>query len=417
MYHVPLNGMVDNGLATYIDRAVSDASKADAAIVVFEIDTFGGLVDAADAIRSTILDAPMPTVAFINRNAASAGALISYANDIIVMAPGSTIGAAAVVDAMGEYASEKYQSYMRGHMRTTAEANGRDPRIAAAMVDDSLSIPGIVASGELLTLTATEALDLQVADAIHSTSPEVLRALGLTDRSVVNHSASALERLLRFLGSPVVASILMLMMMGGLYFELQTPGVGFAGLMAFAGAALFFAPHYMLGLVQSWEIVLFLVGVLLILAEVFVIPGFGVAGILGLVLTIGSLLAALVGNVGLEFPGSGAIARASATLAATLFLLVILVFSLARYIPRSKRLSEFILQPDLSSADGYTSAESDASLLGQTGVTATALRPSGIAVIDDQRVDVIAQGTFIDADIEIEVVDVRGSRVEVRPVS
>ncbi|MDX1438717.1 MAG: hypothetical protein R3284_02335, partial [Rubricoccaceae bacterium] len=239
VFHVPLNGMVDNALARYIDRAVGEAEEARASVVVFEIDTFGGLVDAADLIRGTILDAPIPTVAFINKNAASAGALISYANDIIVMAPGSSIGAATAVDATGTYASEKVQSYMRSLMRSTAEANGRDTRIAEAMVDDTLAVPGVVESGQLLSLTASEALDLDVADGIFTTAPEVYDALGVGSRNIVAHNASAVERLLRFLGSPIVASILMLMMMGGLYFELQTPGVGFAGLMAFAGAALF----------------------------------------------------------------------------------------------------------------------------------------------------------------------------------
>jgi membrane-bound serine protease (ClpP class) len=207
------------------------------------------------------------------------------------------------------------------------------------------------------------------------------------------------------------------MMMGGLYFELQTPGVGFPGLMSFMGAALFFAPHYMLGLVESWEIVVFLVGVLLLLAEVFVTPGFGVAGITGLIMVLGSLMAALIGNVGLHFPAGGQIAQAAATLAAALVLLVVLAVSLGRFLPRSQRFGKLILSPELSSSEGYTSAETDTSLLGQTGKTLTDLRPSGAAEINGRRVDVIAQSTFIDEGTTIEVVDVHGSRVEVRPVA
>ena len=417
VYRVPIEGMIDKALAKYIDRALADAEEAGASVVLFEMDTFGGLVEAADLIRISILDAPVPTVVFINKNAASAGALISYAADRIVIAPGGSIGAATAVDAAGQYASEKVQSYMRSLMRATAEANGRDPRIAEAMVDETLAVPGVSEEGQLLSLSANEALRLGVADAVLSSADEVVANLGLADRAQFAHYASGVERLLRFLGSPIVASILMLMMMGGLYFELQTPGVGFPGLMSFMGAALFFAPHYMLGLVESWEIVVFLVGVLLLLAEVFVTPGFGVAGITGLIMVLASLMAALIGNVGLAFPSGGQISQAAATLAAALVLMVVLAVSLGRFLPRSQRFGRLILSPELSSSEGYTSAETDTSLLGQTGKTLTGLRPSGAAELDGRRVDVIAQSTFIDAGTTIEVVDVRGSRVEVRPVA
>ncbi|MCH7975730.1 MAG: hypothetical protein IIC18_04150, partial [Bacteroidetes bacterium] len=333
VYRVPIEGMIDKALAKYIDRALADAEEAGASVVLFEMDTFGGLVEAADLIRISILDAPVPTVVFINKNAASAGALISYAADRIVIAPGGSIGAATAVDAAGQYASEKVQSYMRSLMRATAEANGRDPRIAEAMVDETLAVPGVSEEGQLLSLSANEALRLGVADAVLSSADEVVANLGLADRAQFAHYASGVERLLRFLGSPIVASILMLMMMGGLYFELQTPGVGFPGLMSFMGAALFFAPHYMLGLVESWEIVVFIVGVLLLLAEVFVTPGFGVAGITGLIMVLASLMAALIGNVGLAFPSGGQISQAAATLAAALVLMVVLAVSLGRFLP------------------------------------------------------------------------------------
>ena len=227
VFVVPIEGMIDNGLSRYIERALEDAAEKDAALVLFQIDTFGGLVDAADKIRKELLDAPMPTVAFIDKNAASAGALISYAADRIVMVPGASIGAATVVEGgTGEAAPDKYQSYMRGLMRATAEANGRDPKIAESMVDETLEVKGISEAGKVLTLSAQEALRFGVADKILETSDEVIEAFGLSEAELVAHQESAAERVLRFLGSPVVQSILMLMMLGGLYFELQTPGVG-----------------------------------------------------------------------------------------------------------------------------------------------------------------------------------------------
>jgi membrane-bound serine protease (ClpP class) len=302
-------------------------------------------------------------------------------------------------------------------MRATAEANGRDPRIAEAMVDERIAIPGVVEAGQLLSLSAGEAVRLGVADAELPTATAVVAAAGASGREVVMHAATTPERVLRFLGTPVVASLLLLMLMGGLYFELQTPGVGFAGAIALLGAALFFAPHYLLGLVESWEIAVFALGVLLLLAEVFVTPGFGVLGVAGLVLTLLSLVAALVGNVGLDFPGAGALVQATATLAAALVLTIVLAFSLGRYLPQSERFRRLVLADELAGAEGYTAAATDEALLGQRGQALTPLRPAGTADIGGRRVDVCSDGGFIAAGTSVEVVRVRGARVEVRPAA
>jgi membrane-bound serine protease (ClpP class) len=415
VYVVPVHGMIDNMLARYIDRALSEAEAENASLVVFHVDTFGGLVAAADLIRQRLLNATVPTVAFIDKNAASAGALISYSADRIVMVPGSSIGAATVVDGVqGEAAPDKYQSYMRGLMRSTAEARDRDPRIAEAMVDERLDIEGVSPAGQVLTLSYREALDLGVADAILPNKAEVIEAFGVGQAEIVDHRATRAERVLRFFGSPMVQSILILMMLGGLYFELQTPGVGFAGAMAFIGAAAFFAPHYMLGLVDSWEVVLFMMGVALILAEVFILPGFGIAGISGAIMVIFALGASMVGNVGFQFPTGPAVSSAIATMAVTLVLLVALIFSLSRYLPQSERFHALVLAPELTSATGYTSADTVDTLLGSTGRTLTPLRPSGTAAFGDDRVDVIAVGEYIPAGAPVRVTSVRGSRVEVR---
>ena len=382
IYIVPVEGMIDNGLARYIERALSDAAEADAALVLFHVDTFGGLVDAADKIRKEILDAPMPTVAFIDKNAASAGALISYAADRIVMVPGASIGAATVVEGgSGEAAPDKYQSYMRGLMRSTAEANGRDPQIAEAMVDETLLVPGVSEEGKVLTLSSQEALGFGVADAILETTDDVIEAFGLSEAQLVAHQESTAEGILRFLASPVLQSLLMLMMLGGLYFELQTPGVGFAGTIALIGASLFFAPHYLLGLVEVWEVLLFGIGVALILAEIFVIPGFGIAGVSGIILVIFSLVVSLVGNVGFSFPPLPSFTPAVTTVAATMVLLVMAMFGLGRYLPKSERFNRLVLAPELSSASGYTAAETHTEFLGKVGQALTPLRPSGMIEI------------------------------------
>ena len=417
VFHVTVDGTIDNALAAYVGRAIADAEAADAALVVLHVDTFGGLLDAADKIRKTILSSEVPTVAVVDRNAASAGALITYAANKIVFVPGASMGAATAVNQTGEYAPEKIQSYTRGLMRATAEARGRDPRIAEAMVDERLEVPGVVEEGQLLTLSSDEALRLGVADAVLPSAAATVEALGVADNVQEDHAATRAERVLRFLGSPVLASLLLMMMMGGLYFELQTPGVGFAGAIALVGAALFFAPHYLLGLVESWEIALFVVGVVLLVVEVFVTPGFGVFGVAGIVATLGALFIALVPNVGFHFPTEGEIARATTTLAAALVLVVLLAVSLARYLPRSTRFNRLVLVPDLASASGYTSADTLSDLVGQRGTALTGLRPAGTAEVGGSRVDVVSEGPYVPAGANVEVVSARGSRVVVREVA
>ncbi len=418
VFIVPIEGTIDKGLSMYIERALDDATNASAATIVFHVDTFGGLVDAADVIRKAILAQAIPTIAFIDRNAASAGALISYAADAIVMAPGASIGAATVVEGVGgDAAPDKYQSYMRGLMRATAEANGRDPKIAEAMVDQDLEVKGVSPAGQVLTLSTLEALKLGVADRQAADLSALLTAYRLSDRHIVIHTTSAMERLFRFFGSPVVQSILMLMMLGGLYFELQTPGIGFPGIMSLIGAVLFFGPHYLMGLVESWEIVLFVLGVILLMVEIFVIPGFGIAGISGLTLIVVSLGVGMIGNVGLSFPAGAAISRSVWTLASTMIILLFGGFFLARYLPRSQRMSQLILAPEMKSSLGFTSADSRTDLIGNTGQALTVLRPAGSANINGQRLDVITSGEFIEAGKSIRIVDVKGSRIEVREVS
>ena len=417
VYRVEIDGMIDNALARYVERSIADAEGDGATAIVFEIDTFGGLLDAADVIRKAILTTDVPTIAVVSGNAASAGALITYAADKIVMTPGSSMGAATAVDQTGEYAPEKIQSYTRGLMRATAEANGRDPDIAEAMVDETLAVPGVVEEGQLLTLTSDEALRLKVADAVLPSADATASALGLESPTQVDHRATRAEKILRFLGSPAMASLLLLMMMGGLYFELQTPGVGFAGAIALVGAAMFFAPHYLLGLAQSWEIALFAVGLILIAIEVFVVPGFGVFGVAGIAMTLGALLVALVPNIGFRFPTDGEIAQATVTLAVAMVLTVVLGFSLARYLPQSERFSHLILTPSLDAATGHTSAETAYDLVGQRGVTITDLRPSGVVEIGGKRVQVVSQGPFVSSGATVEVLEARGSRVEVREVA
>ena len=413
---VTLDGMVDNGMARLAERAVAEAEARGASALVVRVNTYGGLLDAGDAVRTRLLATDVPVVAVVDRNAASAGALITYAADVIVMTPGASMGAATAVDGAGTKAPEKIQSYTRGLMRATAEATGRDPRIAEAMVDSSLGVEGVAAPGQLVTLSAGEALRIGVADAVLPSVDAAVAAVGLADREQIAFGTGWAERTLRVLGSPAVASVLLMLMLGGLFFEIQAPGLGLAGLVAVVGAALFFAPHYMLGLVQSWEIALFVVGVGLLLVELLVLPGFGVFGVAGLVMVLGALVAALIPNIGFAFPTDGEVGRATATLAAALVLVALLGASLSRWLPQSTRFNRLTLAGDLSSARGYTSADTDLSLVGQVGTAITPLRPAGTAAFGEKRVDVVSHGPFVAAGAAVEVVSSRGMRVEVKEV-
>lgn len=409
---VLVEGMIDNGLVHYIDRAIAQAEERGDDVIVFELDTFGGLVDAADKIRQSILDADIRTIAFINKNAASAGALISYACDEIVMAEGASIGAATVVEGQsGEKASEKMQSYFRGLMRSTAEANGRDPKIAEAMVDESIEVEGIIEAGKLLTLSASEALEVGVADDVVDNKTAMLAKLSIEEENIVETAQSWEEATLRFIANPVVSGILMLMMMSGLYFEFQTPGFGFGGAAAAVGAALFFAPLYIMGLAEAWEILLFALGVILLIVEIFVIPGFGVPGILGLLLVVFSLGASLIGNVGLSFPEQTEVTRAVWTMAITLSASFGAIAMLARAMPDRRAFGLLVLRETLTETDASSDEEEYKLLLGQEGIAKSPLRPSGVVDFSGRRMDVQTLGDFIESGEKVVVKQVNGHRV------
>lgn len=414
VYLVHVEGLIDNGLNTYIRRALDRAESNGATGVVLHMNTYGGLVDAADNIRTALLEAEIPVVVFVDKNAASAGALISIASDSLFMAPGASIGAATVVDGTGAYATEKMQSYMRGIMRSTAETQGRDPLIAEAMVDERIVIDGIVKEGELLTLTTDQAVALGFVEGEMRNLDAVMVHMGWADRPLVDVQEIWAESVLRFLANPAVSSLLMLMMLGGLYFELQTPGVGFPGLMALIGATLFFAPLYIMGLAQSWEIILFVIGVVLLALEIFVIPGFGVTGIAGISLIIFSLGASLIGNVGLEFPELNQITRAIWTMAVTLILGIAMIASFVRYLPENKMINKLVLAESTDRHRGYVSHDSKDEYLGAEGVAITPLRPGGTVLLMDKRLDVVSDGEFVEKGARVKVVDTGGGRVVVQ---
>lgn len=416
IYLAPIEGMIDLGLAPYVERVINEATDAKAAAVILDINTFGGRVDAAVVIRDALLNARVQTVAFVNKRAISAGALISLAANKIAMAEGGTIGAATPVQAgqpgaEAQPVSEKVVSYVRKEFRATAEARKRPLLVAEAMVDADVAIPGLIEKGKLLTLTTGEALKHKIADFRAETLESVLKQLDLAGAEVRRASPNWAEELVRFLTHPVVSSLLMTVGMLGIILEIRTPGFGVPGALGIASLGLFFWGHWLVQLAGWEELLLVGSGLVLLVLEIFVIPGFGIAGVLG----IGALLAGL----SLSMIGGGATWEAILmTLARVIFsLLFALLASLAllRYLPRLPFGRRLILETGLPAGEGYASApESDKIWLGKGGTAFSPLRPAGIAEIDGERVDVVSDGEFIESGAPIIVSRVDGNRIVVR---
>jgi membrane-bound serine protease (ClpP class) len=416
VYVAPVEGIIDLGLAPFIQRVLNEAADAGAAAVILDINTFGGRVDAAVLIRDSLLNAKVTTIAFINKRAISAGALISLAAERIVMAEGGTIGAATPVQ-MGQPGSapqpveEKTVSYVRKEFRSTAEARKRPPLIAEAMVDADVEIKGLIEKGKLLTLTTAEALKHKLADFSVDTLDGLLEQSGLKGAHVIRATPNWAENVVRLLTHPIISSLLITIGMLGIILELRTPGFGVPGALGIASLALFFWGHWLVALAGWEEMLLFGSGIVLLILEIFVIPGFGIAGTLG--------IAALLAGLSLSLVGGGAswefIVRAFARVVFSLLAALVASLALLRYIPRLPFGRRLVLQTGLAAGEGYGSApEQDRSWLGKTGTAHTPLRPAGIAEFDGERVDVVSDGEFIDSGSPIAVVRVDGNRIVVR---
>ena len=388
-----------------VKNAYANAEEAKVDLVLIEMNTFGGMVNFADSIRSRILDSPLETVVFINHNAASAGALISLASDRIYMSKGSSIGAASVVDQSGQLLPEKHQSYMRGLMRATAEAKGRDPKVAEAFVDGDVDLPNIKPAGKILTLTSAEAVDIGLAKAEASSMDEVLAAEGIESPDMTTHQVTTIDRIIAFLINPAVSGLLILLIIGGIYFEMQTPGIGFALLVSIIAGALFFAPLYIQGLADNWEIALFAVGIVLILLEVFVIPGFGVTGILGIVCMVCGLAFSMVVNDYFDFSIAepGMLFNSFLLVIASVVVATILMVIFGKSLLNTRAFKRLVLQDEQRSTAGYTSSKMNLELVNKEGVAKTVLRPSGKVEIEGKWYDAVALDGFIDIGEDVYV--------------
>jgi len=323
------------------------------------------------------------------------------------MAPVASIGAATVVDQTGEPVPDKYQSYMRSWMRATAEAKGRDPDIAQAMVDPDIYIAGIVDTGKVLTLTTSEAIRYGFCEGRVENIAQLMEDAGHPVYEIIEHRPTGTDKVIGFLINPLVSGILIMIIIGGIYFELQSPGVGFPLIASVIAAMLYFAPLYLEGLADHWEIIIFVVGVILVLIEIFAIPGFGVAGISGIILIIAGLTLSMVGNVGLDFSGVAfeAITTAFFIVIIAIFLALIGSFWISRKIFTTTIFGHLALETEQHSDQGYTVSDNRyKNVLGRQGIAYTVLRPAGKVRIDDNIYDATALSGYIEKGDPVKVI-------------
>ncbi len=414
--HLKITSDIDPRSNRYVTLGLERANEMNADYVILELDTYGGALTDADEIRTKILNYKRPIYAFINKDAASAGALISIACDSIYMTAGSSIGAATVVTGEGKAAPDKYQSYMRSIMRSTAESKGRNPEIAEAMVDEEIRLDSLIKDGKVLTFSVSEAIEYEFCEAEVESIEDIMLKSNIKTFDIELFKLNWSERIIALFLNPAVSGVLILVILGGLYFELQSPGFGFPIAASIIAAILYFTPYYLNGLAENWEIIVFFVGLLLILIEVFVIPGFGLPGILGLVFTIGSLALVMINNDGFSFdliePSliNNAIITSLMGFLGALFLMIFLGAKLTR----ASFFNRFALTSVQDTSKGYTSNFYDKSLIGATGIVESILRPSGRIRIDDEVYDAYTRGEYLNKGEKIEVIAAEGTSLKVK---
>lgn len=418
IYVFELNEAIFPSAWRRVKVAVEEAEALESDYIIMHLNTYGGAVDMADSIRTKLMKAKPTTISFIDNNAASAGALISIACDSIFMVEGAQIGAATVVNQTGEQMPDKYQSYMRATMRSTAEAQGRDPRIAEAMVDDRISIPGIIDSAKTLTFTTSEAMKHGFCEAKFNSLDEVIHHLVPNNEAVVTeYKPTWIDTLIGFLSNPMLSGFLMVVMFMGIYAEIQTPGVGFPILAAITASILYFAPNYIEGLAQNWEILMFVVGILLLIVEVFVLPGLGIAGISGIVLIFAGLTLSMVQNdyFDFTFTTTDDLTNAFARVVFSILGAGVIGVLLGGKFVKSKAFDRLVLAETQESSEGFTiKANEYEALIGKEGVALTDLKISGKIEVEDERYDAITTGDFIEAGTKVLVKKYKGNYLVVK---
>lgn len=417
VYVIDIMQNIDKSSMRRLGLGLKDAERKGADYIILHLDTYGGAVDAADSMRKAILHSPVPVVAFVDLQAASAGALISIACDSIYMRPGSSMGAATVVNGNGEVMPDKYQSFMRGMMRATAEAHGRredgswfrDPAVAERMVD----------TAGVLSFTPEEAVKAGYCEGIVESVEEVTTHMGLSDCVIIEQELSWIDRFVLLMLSPVLQSIFLMMIIGGIYFELQSPGLGLPSVIAVLGAVLYFSPLYIHGLALNWEIVMFVIGLILLGVEIFVTPGFGVAGVLGIVLALTSLVFAMVDNDMLYFDGKlnvmAILGPCAIVLVSSVTALILSIWGASRLFPK-KSFSYIAQKTELRGDEGWVGVDTNsvAACVGKEVIAATEMCPSGKIEYGGRQYEAVMEFGSANAGDRLYAIRAEGGRLYCR---
>ncbi|MEI3606853.1 nodulation protein NfeD [Pseudogracilibacillus sp. SE30717A] len=406
VYIIPIEKEVERGLEAFLTRSTNEAIEAGANHIIFEVDTPGGRVDSAGQIGKLLQSLDIPTTAYIVNEALSAGSYIALNSDTIYMNPNATMGASGVITGDGNAADEKAQSAWIAAMKSAAESKGRDPQYAVAMADSSIDLPEYGApKGAFLTLTPTDALEVGYAEGIVQNRVELLHELNLTDATVVETETTFVEEVARFVTNPIVIPILLSVASLGLIVELYSPGFGVPGTMGLVALMLFFYGHIIAGLAGMEAIILLVMGIILIILEFFV-----AGGILGL-LGVGAIIGAL-------FLAGYDIGHMSLSISIAFIVAIIAFVILFKWVGTERGIFKKIILRDRTTSDlGYISIAERPELVGKEGITATPLRPAGTAVFNEERIDVVSEGGFVEKDKHVMIVQVEGMRVVVREIN
>ncbi len=412
VYRFQIQEEIGPSMSRLTETAIKEAEEMKADYILIDMNTYGGLVLDGDNIRTALLKTKIPTIVFVRNNAASAGALIAIACDSIYMTPGSTIGAASVVNGEGELMPEKYQSYMRKKMRATAEETGRNPLIAEGMTDENLVIDSIKKKGKIVTFSTKEAIKYGYCNGEVETPEDILPKLKGGNYTIVEHESSWVESFVLWLVNPAISGVFLLVIFGGIYFEFKAPGTFLPIAVSLVAAMFYFAPLYLEGLAANWEILLFATGIILILLEIFVIPGFGIAGISGIVLTVMGLTLALVRNIDFDFSfvPKGSVAMSFLMVSVAMALPLVLLIAFGQKIFNSSAFKKMGVEAEMKTSDGYSIRNNSLqNLIGSAGTAVTNLRPSGRIEISGEQYDSVADTGFISSGIEVKVIAVRST--------
>ncbi|MEC0731372.1 nodulation protein NfeD [Bacillus spizizenii] len=405
VYVIPVEKNVEQGLASFLSRSLQDAKEAHADHIILDINTPGGLVKSAIDIADSITESEIPVTAYVNKRALSAGAYIALQADNIYMAPGGKMGAAAIIDGKGNAADQKAESLWLAELEDAAVKNNRDPKYALAMADPDIDAKEAGApKGDLLTLNADKAIDVGYSEGTADNLSVLVKKLGCEKAETIYAKESFAEKTARWLTNPVIVPILLTIAFLGLTVELFSPGVGIPGTVGFIALLLFFYGHLAAGFAGYETVLLFIAGAILILLEIF-LPG-GIIGLLGL----GAIIASLFLAAG-SFTVMAVSLLIASAVSITAFILLTRVLG-----KRMKFFKKFVLNDSTNTENGYVSNQTRMDLIGKVGVTFTPLRPAGTVIIDDERLDVVSEGSFTEKDKKVKVVKVEGSRIVVREI-